>query len=50
MYLAQGPQRSDSGEVEPAASGSQVKHSTTELLHSRLFDSILYFPSTIFQL
>ena len=29
MCLAQGPQRSDAGEVDPAALRSQVKHSTT---------------------
>ena len=34
MCLAQGPQRSDAGEDEPAAPQSRVKHSTTEPLRS----------------
>ena len=34
MCLAQGPQRSDAGEAQPAALWSQVKHSTTETLRS----------------
>ena len=34
MSLAQGPQLSDAGEAQPAASRSRVKHSTTEPLRS----------------
>ena len=34
MCLAQGPQRSEAGEVEPVALRSRVKHSTTEPLRS----------------
>ena len=34
MCLAQGPQCSDAGDLEPAALRSQVKHSTTEPLRS----------------
>ena len=34
MCLVQGPQRSDAVRLEPAASQSQVKHSTTEPLRS----------------
>ena len=50
MCLAQGPQRSDYGEaqghsalmpyrLEPSAPQSQVKHSTTEPLRSRQWES-----------
>ena len=35
MCLAQGPQRSDAGEVRTVAPLSRVKHSTTEPLRSR---------------
>ena len=36
MCLAQGPQRSDAGEAGTRGPQSQVKHSTTEPLHSLL--------------
>ena len=35
MYLAQGPQRKDAGEARTRGPRSQIKHSTTEPLHSQ---------------
>ena len=36
MCLAQGPQRSDTGEAQALSCRSRVKHSITEPLHERL--------------
>ena len=46
MCLAQGPQRSDAGEARTCGPRSQVKHSTTEPLHSLYFSCISFhgFP------
>ena len=38
MCLAQEPQRSDAGRLEPAAPRSRVKHSTTETMRFRADD------------
>ena len=37
MCLAQGPQRSDTGEARPAAPRSRVEHSTTALPEVRFY-------------
>ena len=41
MCLAQGPQRSDAGEVRTVAPLSRVKHSTTEPLRSRFWNELI---------
>ena len=41
MCLAQGPQRSDAGEVRTVAPLSRVKHSTTEPLHPRFWNELI---------
>ena len=58
MCLAQGPQRSDAGEAEPAAPQSPVKHSAIEPLHflkksldvlNMLYCTYLYLSSDVDQ-